>query len=90
MEKAPESVQLLFPYLKGAEAILCTEQPLVKTILSLHDTLSHEDVKICILIAQSEIVRRLSTHEAFLSEFFDKLRDNIRKDPEQEYFKGLI
>ena len=89
MDKVPEAVQLLLPYLKGAESILCTDD-LDDTISDLRDSLSEEDVRTCILIAQAETVRRLSRHQDLLSDFFDKLRSNIYEDPKQVSFRGLV
>lgn len=77
MQEVPEAVQLLLPYLQGAETLISTNKSLPEVILSMHDNHTPEEIHISMLMAQSEMVRRCVNHQPWLSKFITQFEENM-------------
>lgn len=77
MSEVPESVQLLLPYLQGAETLISTNKSLPETILGMHDKHTPDEIRISMMMAQSEMVRRCVNHEPWLSKFITQFEENM-------------
>jgi hypothetical protein len=72
-KEVPESVQMMLPFIKGAETLMHSEKPLQEKILNLYEEFSPMEVRISLVIAQGETMRRFFTHREFATKFFEGL-----------------